>query len=419
MSGPGDAGKGVTPYLPDNMEVAYSSHDQRGVLRPTVTDGEIIIRDNPDMDLSGLNRDIDRAREITKDERTYVDVYLSPEAIRAIANALAALIPAEGPDTVVTVQDAMDAAYAKAIAEGRSEEEARAIANTVDANIMFIRYVEAALEKYGSYDNMPPEVIAFLIARQDSAAFIWGGPSEIVDTSEFISGMLVEANVQGGAALDFMTTYAKGAVGFLTSGLVCSEEAAFYQAVNNEISRLPEKLISGEFSKEFRDRFDSAFRSFDLETDPYKKGRALVQLLGVTAELFTPQILVASPSLLEFNTLRAVTEKLKSVLDVPIKTFHPRMTIEDIKTKKLYTYDVDLTPTLDRISRGEKFPHKNDSTPFRNEQHRLPIDIKDYYTEYVHPTPDIPGAGPQRLIFGKGGEIYYTPDHYTTFIRIR
>jgi filamentous hemagglutinin len=28
----------------------------------------------------------------------------------------------------------------------------------------------------------------------------------------------------------------------------------------------------------------------------------------------------------------------------------------------------------------------------------------------------VSGAGPQRIVSGQGGELYYTPDHYKTFI---
>jgi len=34
-------------------------------------------------------------------------------------------------------------------------------------------------------------------------------------------------------------------------------------------------------------------------------------------------------------------------------------------------------------------------------------------------TPNMRHAGPQRLVMGAGGEIYYTADHYRTFRRIR
>ena len=43
----------------------------------------------------------------------------------------------------------------------------------------------------------------------------------------------------------------------------------------------------------------------------------------------------------------------------------------------------------------------------------------DYYKEYVHPTPGVNGPGPQRIIKGGNGEIYFTPDHYHFFIKIR
>jgi RHS repeat-associated protein len=77
----------------------------------------------------------------------------------------------------------------------------------------------------------------------------------------------------------------------------------------------------------------------------------------------------------------------------------------------------DLEPTLERIARGIKGPHPNDGAIFGNIQKRLPIksDPK-YYQEFVHPTPGFAGAGPQRLVVGKGGEVFYSPDHYLTFI---
>ena len=79
---------------------------------------------------------------------------------------------------------------------------------------------------------------------------------------------------------------------------------------------------------------------------------------------------------------------------------------------------VDLKPTLDRIRSGQQFPHRHNGTLFRNEQGKLLPEHYDYYREYVHPTPGISEPGPQRIIVGQGGELYYTPDHYDTFIPI-
>lgn len=80
----------------------------------------------------------------------------------------------------------------------------------------------------------------------------------------------------------------------------------------------------------------------------------------------------------------------------------------------------EVAPTIDRIQSGAKFPHRNDGTTFQNREGRLPQPeqptlIGGYYTEYVVPTPGVNGPGAQRLIFGAGGEIYYTGDHYLTF----
>ena len=80
---------------------------------------------------------------------------------------------------------------------------------------------------------------------------------------------------------------------------------------------------------------------------------------------------------------------------------------------------IDLQPTLDRIARGERNTHRNDGSTFGNRERRLPQKRQGYYTEYVHPTKDINSPGPQRVIFGKSGDIWYTPDHYETFKKIK
>ncbi len=76
---------------------------------------------------------------------------------------------------------------------------------------------------------------------------------------------------------------------------------------------------------------------------------------------------------------------------------------------------VDLGPTLDRIARGERSPYRHDGSVFGNREGRLPKMPSGWYREYVVPTPGVPGPGPQRLVVGKDGEVFYTPDHYETF----
>lgn len=78
----------------------------------------------------------------------------------------------------------------------------------------------------------------------------------------------------------------------------------------------------------------------------------------------------------------------------------------------------DLQPRLNRIKAGGKLPHRNDGAVFKNREGLLPNKPPGYYREYVHPTPGISGPGAQRVVAGQGGEVYYTPDHYNTFIPV-
>lgn len=94
--------------------------------------------------------------------------------------------------------------------------------------------------------------------------------------------------------------------------------------------------------------------------------------------------------------------------------------IYDLNGNLAYRGDIDLKPTVDRIAKGIEDPHPNDGAVFGNRERRLPRQSdRNYYHEYVIRTKGISGPGPQRLIMGKQGEIYYTPDHYETFIRVR
>lgn len=87
--------------------------------------------------------------------------------------------------------------------------------------------------------------------------------------------------------------------------------------------------------------------------------------------------------------------------------------------KVVYRGAIDLAPTLKRIADGDKLSHRNDGTVFQNRERRLPKQSSGYYHEWVHPTQGLAGPGPQRVITGGKGEVYYTPDHYQSFQRIK
>jgi ribonuclease T1 len=96
------------------------------------------------------------------------------------------------------------------------------------------------------------------------------------------------------------------------------------------------------------------------------------------------------------------------------------VTIKDLDGNVAFKGDIDLTETLKRIDAGERIERfRNDGISFQNREGRLPKKPAGYYREWVHPTPKLPGPGPQRVVTGENGEAYYTADHYKSFKKIR
>jgi ribonuclease T1 len=61
---------------------------------------------------------------------------------------------------------------------------------------------------------------------------------------------------------------------------------------------------------------------------------------------------------------------------------------------------------------------RQDGTVFQNREKLLPHEPNGYYREFTVPAQGSPDRGPRRIIAGKNGERYYTPDHYQSFLRI-
>lgn len=75
--------------------------------------------------------------------------------------------------------------------------------------------------------------------------------------------------------------------------------------------------------------------------------------------------------------------------------------------------------TIELIRAGGPFPHARDGALFGNYEKRLPIRPRGYYREYTVRTPGSKSRGARRIVAGRGGELYYTDDHYRTFRRVR
>jgi guanyl-specific ribonuclease Sa len=56
---------------------------------------------------------------------------------------------------------------------------------------------------------------------------------------------------------------------------------------------------------------------------------------------------------------------------------------------------------------------------FSNREGRLPSRASGYYREYTVETPNSPDRGARRIVTGDGGEVYYTRDHYDSFVQLK
>lgn len=75
--------------------------------------------------------------------------------------------------------------------------------------------------------------------------------------------------------------------------------------------------------------------------------------------------------------------------------------------------------TVRLVRAGGPFPYERDGVMFGNYERVLPRHERGYYREYTVPTPGVRQRGARRIVAGRGGELYYTDDHYSSFKRIR
>jgi ribonuclease T1 len=74
--------------------------------------------------------------------------------------------------------------------------------------------------------------------------------------------------------------------------------------------------------------------------------------------------------------------------------------------------------TVALIRAGGPFAYARDGVAFGNREGQLPRRPRGYYREYTVRTPGARDRGARRIVAGRSGELYYTDDHYRTFLRI-
>jgi ribonuclease T1 len=111
------------------------------------------------------------------------------------------------------------------------------------------------------------------------------------------------------------------------------------------------------------------------------------------------------------------TAKAKAT-PTPRPTAASPQTIDGFRVVSLSELPKEARHTLDLIEQDGPFPYRQDGAVFQNREGILPRKRSGYYHEYTVETPGSPDRGARRIITGAQSEIYYTADHYDSFVRV-
>lgn len=84
----------------------------------------------------------------------------------------------------------------------------------------------------------------------------------------------------------------------------------------------------------------------------------------------------------------------------------------------LSTLPREVADTIALVRADGPYPYPEDGQTYQNREGVLPDCAAGHYTLYTVPTPGAPDRGERRLIAGAGGEFFYTPDRYATFVHV-
>ncbi len=88
-----------------------------------------------------------------------------------------------------------------------------------------------------------------------------------------------------------------------------------------------------------------------------------------------------------------------------------------LEIEALSKLPAEAAQTWKLIEAKGPFPHpRNDGVTFQNREKRLPAKNSGYYKEYTVPTPGSADRGARRLVTGSEKEVFYTGDHYSSFV---
>ena len=78
----------------------------------------------------------------------------------------------------------------------------------------------------------------------------------------------------------------------------------------------------------------------------------------------------------------------------------------------------EIEETLDDGEVGRPYEYEEDGGVFRNDEMLLPYRRRGYYREFTVETAGEDDRGERRLVIGRRGEVFYTEDHYESFVPV-
>lgn len=87
-----------------------------------------------------------------------------------------------------------------------------------------------------------------------------------------------------------------------------------------------------------------------------------------------------------------------------------------LPVRPLSTLPAEAAKTWRLIQQGGPFPYRTDGIVYENREKVLPRKETGYYHEFTVRTPGSDDRGARRLVTGAGSELYYTEDHYRSFV---
>ncbi len=122
--------------------------------------------------------------------------------------------------------------------------------------------------------------------------------------------------------------------------------------------------------------------------------------------------LVAAFAVIEANDASPVSVRTAATADAGPT---PRSGLPTVAASAL---PAEARQVLGLIDAGGPFPFVQDGTVFTNAERILPQRAAGYYREYTVRTPGSSDRGARRLVVGRGGDVYYTDDHYASFRQV-